>query len=60
MDTEEIREDDSKGHHTTTYRQLFILENDAKIIDTPRANIQVMEVFVCRTLKIPPIAKIGE
>ncbi|NLZ80542.1 MAG: GTPase RsgA [Clostridiales bacterium] len=35
MDTEEIREDDSKGHHTTTYRQLFILENGAKIIDTP-------------------------
>lgn len=35
MDTGEIREDDSKGHHTTTYRQLFILENGAKIIDTP-------------------------
>lgn len=35
METGEIREDDSKGHHTTTYRQLFILENGAKIIDTP-------------------------
>lgn len=35
MDTGEIREDDSKGHHTTTYRQLFVLENGAKVIDTP-------------------------
>ncbi len=30
-----IREDDSKGHHTTTYRQLFALESGAMIIDTP-------------------------
>jgi ribosome biogenesis GTPase len=30
-----IREDDSKGHHTTTYRELFMLPNDAIIIDTP-------------------------
>lgn len=30
-----IREDDSKGHHTTTYRQLFVLESGALIIDTP-------------------------
>ncbi len=35
MKTMEIREDDSKGHHTTTHRQLFVLENGAKIIDTP-------------------------
>lgn len=35
METREIREDDSKGHHTTTHRQLFILENGTKIIDTP-------------------------
>lgn len=35
MDTGEIREDDSKGHHTTTHRQLFILSNGTKIIDTP-------------------------
>ena len=30
-----IREDDSKGRHTTTYRQLIQLENGAMIIDTP-------------------------
>ncbi|QHQ62997.1 ribosome small subunit-dependent GTPase A [Anaerocolumna sedimenticola] len=30
-----IREDDSKGHHTTTYRQLFKLNNGVLIIDTP-------------------------
>lgn len=30
-----IREDDSRGHHTTTYRQLFMLESGALIIDTP-------------------------
>lgn len=35
METGIIREDDSKGHHTTTYRQLFILKNGTKIIDTP-------------------------
>jgi ribosome biogenesis GTPase len=34
-DTGEIREDDSKGHHTTTHRQLFILNNGSRIIDTP-------------------------
>jgi ribosome biogenesis GTPase len=35
MKTGEIREDDSKGHHTTTHRQLFIMDNGARIIDTP-------------------------
>lgn len=35
MKTAEIREDDSKGHHTTTHRQMFVLANGAKIIDTP-------------------------
>ena len=30
-----IREDYSKGRHTTTYRQLIQLENGAMIIDTP-------------------------
>ena len=35
METREIREDDSKGHHTTTYRQLFILKCGTKVIDTP-------------------------
>lgn len=30
-----IREVDSKGHHTTTYRQLFALNSGVLIIDTP-------------------------
>lgn len=30
-----IREDDSRGRHTTTYRQLFMLPSGAMIIDTP-------------------------
>ena len=35
MKTSAIREDDSKGRHTTTYRQLFVLNNGVTIIDTP-------------------------
>jgi ribosome biogenesis GTPase len=35
MKTGEIREDDSKGYHTTTHRQLFVMDNGARIIDTP-------------------------
>ncbi len=35
METGEIRVEDSKGHHTTTHRQLFILNNGSRIIDTP-------------------------
>lgn len=30
-----IREDDSKGRHTTTHRQLIMLESGVMIIDTP-------------------------
>ncbi|MFD3156975.1 ribosome small subunit-dependent GTPase A [Haloimpatiens sp. FM7330] len=35
MKVNDIREDDSKGRHTTTHRQLIMLENGAMIIDTP-------------------------
>ncbi len=35
MDVNGIREDDSKGRHTTTHRQLIMLENGVMIIDTP-------------------------
>ena len=35
MDTNGIREDDSKGRHMTTHRQLIMLKNGAMIIDTP-------------------------
>lgn len=35
MKTSEIREDDSRGRHTTTNRQLLMLSNGTMIIDTP-------------------------
>lgn len=35
MKTSTIREDDSKGRHTTTHRQLIMLNNKTMIIDTP-------------------------
>lgn len=35
MAINEIREDDSKGRHTTTHRQLIMLKGGAMIIDTP-------------------------
>ena len=33
--TNEIREDDGKGRHTTTYRQLLLLPGGGVVIDTP-------------------------
>ena len=35
MAVSEIREDDSKGRHTTTHRQLLLLPSGAMVIDTP-------------------------
>ncbi len=35
MDISEIREEDSKGRHTTTHRQLIMLKNGVMVIDTP-------------------------
>lgn len=35
MTVNDIREDDSKGRHTTTHRQLIMLKNGSMIIDTP-------------------------
>ncbi len=35
MTVREIREDNDKGRHTTTHRQLITLDNGAMIIDTP-------------------------
>ncbi len=35
MKVNNIREDDSKGRHTTTHRQLIMLKNGTMIIDTP-------------------------
>jgi ribosome biogenesis GTPase / thiamine phosphate phosphatase len=33
--TKQIRESDDKGRHTTTHRELFLLDSGASIIDTP-------------------------
>lgn len=35
IDTRPIREDDAKGRHTTTRRQLHFLENGCAVLDTP-------------------------
>lgn len=35
MVVSDIREDDSRGRHTTTHRQLILLKNGVMIIDTP-------------------------
>ncbi|WP_026881964.1 ribosome small subunit-dependent GTPase A [Clostridium akagii] len=35
MKVNDIREDDSRGHHTTTHRELVMLDNGTMIIDTP-------------------------
>jgi len=35
MAVKAIREDDSKGRHTTTHRQLFMLSDGGMVIDTP-------------------------
>ena len=35
MKVKEIREDDSKGRHTTTHRQMLFLQDGTMIIDTP-------------------------
>lgn len=35
MKTNSIREDDSRGRHTTTHRQLILLDNGSMVIDTP-------------------------
>lgn len=35
LKTQEIRHDDSKGRHTTTHRELFLLPSGGVILDTP-------------------------
>lgn len=35
METGAVRQQDSRGRHTTTHRQLFLLQNGAMVIDTP-------------------------
>jgi ribosome biogenesis GTPase len=35
IETQAIREDDAKGRHTTTHRQLYILPDGCAVLDTP-------------------------
>ena len=35
METREVRDDDGRGRHTTTHRELFLLANGALVLDTP-------------------------
>ncbi len=35
MVTREVREDDGRGRHTTTHRELFLLASGALVLDTP-------------------------
>ncbi|OJV66881.1 MAG: ribosome small subunit-dependent GTPase A [Clostridiales bacterium 38-18] len=35
LKTQNIREDDSKGRHTTTHRELVVMENGGILMDTP-------------------------
>jgi ribosome biogenesis GTPase len=35
QETGEVREDDSRGRHTTTHREMFLLPNGAWLIDNP-------------------------
>ena len=41
--TQDIRSDDDKGRHTTTSRQMFIVENHGLIIDTP--GVREVQIF---------------
>ena len=44
MKVSEIREDDAKGRHTTTYRELITLPSGGSIIDTPgMRELQLMD-----------------
>ncbi|MCL2051640.1 MAG: ribosome small subunit-dependent GTPase A [Lachnospiraceae bacterium] len=42
MHTSEVRESDSRGRHTTTHRQLFMLPSGAMVIDTPGMRVMGM------------------
>jgi ribosome biogenesis GTPase / thiamine phosphate phosphatase len=35
LETQEVREDDHRGRHTTTHRELIVLETGGVILDTP-------------------------
>ncbi|MBL1421766.1 MAG: ribosome small subunit-dependent GTPase A [Alphaproteobacteria bacterium] len=45
--TKDIREDDAKGKHTTTHRELFFCRNNVAIIDTP--GMRGLELYDAQT-----------
>ncbi len=48
QEVRQIRDDDDKGMHTTTSRELFVLENGGLIIDTP--GLREIQVFGAQEL----------
>ncbi|MFD1671555.1 ribosome small subunit-dependent GTPase A [Agrilactobacillus yilanensis] len=44
LETKEIRQDDDKGRHTTTHRQLLPLANGGVVIDTP--GMRELQIYV--------------
>lgn len=52
MSTKEIREDDAKGRHTTTHRQLLVLPGGGIVIDTPgMRELQLESANLSRTFE---------
>ncbi|WP_370630482.1 ribosome small subunit-dependent GTPase A [Moritella sp. 24] len=50
-----IREDDSKGRHTTTYRALKMLPQGGMLMDTP--GMRELQLSHCETGVVKPLAK---
>lgn len=55
MKVSDIREDDAKGRHTTTHRELIVLPNGGCLIDTPgmrELQLCIKEIVYLPVLKI--------
>ncbi len=60
LHTQEVREEDSKGKHTTTHRELIPLESGGCVIDTPGLReIGLWEVNGSIEETFPDIAELG-
>lgn len=60
LQTQEVREDDSRGKHTTTHRELIALENGGCVIDTPGLReIGLWEVDSSIDQTFPDIAELA-
>lgn len=60
LHTQEVREDDSRGKHTTTHRELIPMENGGCVIDTPGLReIGLWEVNGSIEETFPDIAELG-